>query len=83
MSFKANCPVLMYAFDQKHIGIMTEMGLAEFIFHPETDDAARASEMLLRFLSDPQSARADLARRLESAAQKSLHPLLLALELLS
>ena len=83
MSFKANCPVMMYAFDQKHIGIMTEMGLAEFIFHPETDDAARASEMLLRLLSDPQSARADLVRRLEVAAQKSLHPLLLALELLS
>lgn len=83
MSFKANCPVVMYAFDQKHVGIMTEMGLADFIFHPETDPAERASVMLARLLADPQSTRADLAQRFESAAQKSLHPARLALDILS
>lgn len=83
MSFKANCPVVMYAFDQKHVGIMTEIGLAEFILRPETDGADCASEMLMSLLSNPQSVRADLARRFESAAQKSLHPLHLALDILS
>lgn len=83
MSFKANCPVVMYAFDQKHVGIMTEMGLADFIFHPETDDAERVSALLAHILADQDAVRADLAQRLEAAAQKSLQPLHAALDILS
>ena len=40
------CPVLMYAFDLKHGGIMEQMGLSGQVFSPETGSPKDAVEMM-------------------------------------
>lgn len=80
MSFKANCPVVMYAFDQKHVGIMTEMGLEEFIFQPERDTGC-AIELLSSVLK-PNGVRSTFPMRLIEASKKSQLPLQMALDIL-
>ena len=81
MSVKANCPVVMYAFDRKHIGLMQELGLSESIFYPE-QDAARAVQMLAHILENGEESRAALAEKLAEAGRKSMIPLYRALEIL-
>ncbi|MBI5944775.1 MAG: polysaccharide pyruvyl transferase family protein [Chloroflexi bacterium] len=81
MSVKANCPVVMYAFDRKHIGLMQELGLSESIFYPE-QDSALAVQMLANILENGDEARAALAEKLTEAGKKSMIPLRQVLEIL-
>jgi polysaccharide pyruvyl transferase WcaK-like protein len=82
LSFKAGCPVVMYAFDQKHIGIMQEMGLADFVFRPELQDANQVIDLISKILRDDKQVRANMADLLEASREKSMIPFREALRLL-
>lgn len=82
MSFKANCPVVMYAFDLKHIGIMREMGLSDAIFYPEENDASQAIEIMSKLLMYEKETHARLATNLEEYSEKSMIPVRQALNIL-
>ena len=50
-AFLGGCPIMMYAFDWKHKGIMEQMELTSFIFDPEqntSDDAIKMMSQILR-----------------------------------
>jgi polysaccharide pyruvyl transferase WcaK-like protein len=83
MSFKSNCPVIMYAFDQKHIGIMQEMGLTDFIFHPQKHDVDTMIELIANTLKNAKDTRAFLTRQLEISSEKSVLPLQQSLKILN
>ncbi len=51
-SFIAECPVMMYAFQPKHSGIMAMMGLDEFNLIAEFATPQRAVELFQRLLTD-------------------------------
>ncbi len=82
LSLKANCPVVMYAFDQKHVGIMQEMGLADYIFYPEKQDGDDAVNMIADILKKEKNTRIILAERLNEAVKQSMIPVRLVVEIL-
>ncbi len=82
LSLKANCPVVMYAFDQKHVGIMQEMGLADYIFYPGKQGAEDAVDMIADILKNENDTRLMLSRSLNEAVEKSMIPVRQAVEIL-
>ena len=45
-AFLGGCPILMYAFDLKHGGIMEQMELSDYIFNPKSESPIDAVRML-------------------------------------
>ena len=82
LSFKAGCPVVMYAFDQKHIGIMHGMGLDTSVFRPELHDPQYAIALISSMLEENQSVRATMADLLTVAREKSMIPFRQVVDLL-
>jgi polysaccharide pyruvyl transferase WcaK-like protein len=60
-AFLGRCPVMMYAFDLKHAGIMEQVGLFEYVFRPERNSSEDAVRMMSRLLE----ARVDLIAGME------------------
>lgn len=50
LAFEGRCPVLMYAFDLKHVGIMEKMGFSGQIFDPEQHSVQDAMELMEEIL---------------------------------
>lgn len=82
MSFKANCPVAMYAFDQKHIGIMQEMGLSDTIFYPGKNNADFAVEIMAKILKNEGNIHASMAENFHVSSEKSMLPFRQVLKIL-
>ncbi len=51
-SYISGCPVAMYAFDQKHFGVMELMKANQMIFDPAQQDAGDAIAILQKILGD-------------------------------
>ena len=49
-AFLGRCPMVMYAFDLKHGGIMEQMGLSDWIFDPGRNSIADGVAMMSRLL---------------------------------
>lgn len=82
MSVKAHCPVVMYAFEQKHIGIMQEIGLSDYIFYPMESSSSYLLDMLSRILTDQINTRIHISHCLEEFRKKSYIPLVQVLQIL-
>jgi polysaccharide pyruvyl transferase WcaK-like protein len=82
MSVKAHCPVIMYAFEQKHVGIMRELGLSDYIFYPMRSSSLRLIDMLSGILTDQIDVRNHISQCLEESGKKSLIPLEQVLQIL-
>lgn len=82
MSFKAKRPMVMYAFDQKHIGIMQEMGLSDTIFYPGKHNADFAVEIMAKILRNEEDTRFSLAGNMEISSEKSMLPFRQVLKIL-
>ena len=64
MAFLGRCPVLMYAFDLKHGGIMEQMGFARHIFDPAMD----APEVAIEMMENMLRSRVELIAQIEKKA---------------
>ena len=60
-AFLGRCPMLMYAFDWKHKGIMEQMGFSRYIFDPEKNISSDAVVMMSQILQS----RSDLVAEIE------------------
>ena len=81
-SMIGNCPPIMYAFDQKHPGIMEAMDLTDYIL-PEASATTSSTEALLsRMAAQVEFVRAGMPRRLQELRQEALIPAELAVRIM-
>ena len=75
-AFLGGCPVVMYAFDKKHVGIMAQIGTIDQIFDPELDnpqDAIRKiNEIIISNKSNLTSMQSKLTE-LQKSARIPIH----------
>ncbi|HXF85204.1 MAG TPA: polysaccharide pyruvyl transferase family protein [Anaerolineales bacterium] len=83
MSFLGECPVMMYAFDLKHRGIMEQMGLSDFLFEPEQMRAEDAVLMMSRLLSQREAIQAKMRLKHIELVESARVPLRGAVEILT
>ena len=81
MSFSANCPTMMYAFDAKHKGIMEVMGLAEFVFDPDNLAPEEATAMIQKLIETTNVLKKELAIKYEFLYRDSFVPQKMILDL--
>lgn len=73
-AFLARCPMLMYAFDLKHGGIMEQMGLTEQILEPGRHLPEDAVEMMSKLLSSRTDLVQAMARKHEELVRQAQVP---------
>ena len=79
----ANTPVIMYAFDRKHHGIMQSMELGNFVFDPTTHEHTKIDHLIDLLSSSITDTRARMRVRLEVLRQQARQPARIASELLA
>lgn len=77
------CPVIMYAFENKHKGIMESMGLNDYIFDPKTEPAENITQYLEKQLAQTSHLREYLKTRLEELGLNARLPAELAQQILN
>lgn len=82
MAFLGRCPVLMYAFDLKHGGIMEQMGFARQIFDPAMDSPEVAIEMMENMLRSRVELIAQIEKKAGELQKQARVPLEAVLRLL-
>jgi polysaccharide pyruvyl transferase WcaK-like protein len=76
------CPVVMYAFEHKHAGIMASLGLEDYILNGETSMPDSAIAVLRDLLAARQALRSHLRHQLEVMRRDARRPAVLAAEIL-
>ncbi len=76
------CPVGMYAFAPKYVGIMRAMGLEEYCIHEESVSLQTIHEVLQRLHLNRQLIRNKFAEQIEFFKESALKPALLARQIL-
>jgi polysaccharide pyruvyl transferase WcaK-like protein len=73
-SMIGHCPVMMYAFAPKHVGIMRAMGLERFSLPESEASPARTIEMISDLVENREQLRISIQERLELLRQEALIP---------
>jgi polysaccharide pyruvyl transferase WcaK-like protein len=81
-AFLGRCPVMMYAFDLKHGGIMKQMGLSEYVFEPERHMPEDAVGRMSKLLRSREEIIAGMEKRNEDLVKQARVPRDLVLGLL-
>lgn len=74
-AFLGGCPVMMYAFDPKHTGIMEQMGFSEYIFDPEKDDITDAVSIMGRLIELRAKIIAEMDEKRAELTESAIVPL--------
>jgi polysaccharide pyruvyl transferase WcaK-like protein len=74
MAMLANCPIVMYAFDVKHRGIMESMGLAPYVLDSRTADPAETSRLLDDLTDDLDGVRRFMREKLTVLEEDAMAP---------
>jgi polysaccharide pyruvyl transferase WcaK-like protein len=77
------CPMMMYGFAPKHLGMMQSLGMERFTLDEASAHAASATQMLSELITSRGALRDRMRARLEILCEESLKPALIAAELLS
>lgn len=77
------CPVMMYAFAPKHIGIMSSLGLDNYAMAESVASPEKTIELLSALLADCENVRQAMTSRLEKLRQEALLPAQFALQIMS
>lgn len=62
-SFLGLCPVIMYAFETKHLGIMQSMDLEDLVYSPQGDPDDQIERLLVRLYKNKSSIQSAMAAR--------------------
>lgn len=81
-SMIGNCPPIMYAFDQKHPGVMQAMDLSEFVLLEESATPANTVAMLAKVASERAELRERMSGRYQALSQEALIPAELAVRVM-
>ena len=82
-SMLGNCPMMMYAFAPKHIGIMELMGMESYSLSPEIANPKTTIEMLEKLLFNREIMQQKMALRLSELKEDSLYPVELSRQILN
>lgn len=82
-AFLGGCPVMMYAFDLKHTGIMEQMGFSEYIFDPEKGDLMDSVSMMGRLIELRAKIIAEMGAKHTELTEAAIVPLDAILTLLN
>jgi len=74
LSAICNCPVMMYAFQPKHEGIMLEMGLHDYILKPEQATKERTTQLIKLLVSNHNQVRGNLKTTFNDLNQSASLP---------
>ena len=75
-----NCPVMMYAFQPKHEGIMFEMGLQDFILKPENASSEATCLLLETLVANRDQIRKNLQATIRTLNTSARLPLQLLIK---
>jgi len=73
-AFLGRCPILMYAFDWKHKGIMEQTGFSKYIFDPEKHVASDAVGMMSQILESRSGLIAQMEKKHEELLNQARIP---------
>jgi polysaccharide pyruvyl transferase WcaK-like protein len=83
LSAICGCPIMMYAFQPKHEGIMFEMGLEDYILKPENASSEATCLLLEKLVTNRDQIRKNLQTTINKLNYSARHPLQLLVKHLS